>query len=161
VLVGTLALGTAILAAVFGLTKPTVTYARTVSDFAERPLRETPVRVTGYLVRGSLCKVPSKCEYRFRLTDEPPTSHAPRSELEIRYEHCEIPDTFRDVPGLDFEISVEGTLCDDCRHLDASHVIAKCPSKYEIRFDAGAYQSLGRPVRSCASNAEANPHSRF
>jgi cytochrome c-type biogenesis protein CcmE len=43
-----------------------------------------------------------------------------------------VPDTFRDVPGMDVGVTVEGELQSDQSFL-ASSVLAKCPSKYEMK----------------------------
>jgi cytochrome c-type biogenesis protein CcmE len=151
-LVGTLALGGAVLAVALGLSEPKPIYARTVSELALRPSRGTCVRIQGMLVPGTLCKVDGKCEFRLRLTDFPSQAAPARSELEVRYAGCVIPDTVRDVPGLDVEITAEGELCDECAHFEATQFFAKCPSKYEM-IDGG-HQIAATPVRSCSELAQ-------
>jgi cytochrome c-type biogenesis protein CcmE len=151
-LAGTLVLAGTILVAVFQFTKPKVIYSRSVSDFVRRPLLETPVRVEGVLVTGSLCKIPSTCEFRFRLTGSPYATETPQNELEVRYEQCVIPDMFRDVPRYELSLTVEGELREDRRIFDATVVLAKCPSKYEIPTDPAILEAMSRPVRPCTSN---------
>jgi len=43
-----------------------------------------------------------------------------------------VPDTFRDVAGVDVGVTVEGELTADNR-FEATSVLAKCPSKYEMQ----------------------------
>jgi cytochrome c-type biogenesis protein CcmE len=87
-----------------------------------------PVRVEGLLVHGSLVKRETPCEYRFTIEK----NHA---EIPVRYAKCIVPDTFRDVPGVDVGVTVEGELRADTS-LEASNVLAKCPSKYEMKEKA-------------------------
>ncbi|HKO93425.1 MAG TPA: cytochrome c maturation protein CcmE, partial [Polyangiaceae bacterium] len=46
-----------------------------------------------------------------------------------------VPDTFRDVAGVEVEVTAEGRLSADGR-LQATKIFAKCPSKYEMRETA-------------------------
>lgn len=131
---GTGLLGVAVLAVVFGWPSPAV-YARTVSEFVARPTLDRPVRVQGTLVPGSLCRRADPCEYRFRLdggsftrADSGTVRVGP--ELPVSYRNCIIPDTFRDIPGVDVNVSVEGQMCARCHRFEASLVLAKCPGKY-------------------------------
>ena len=84
-----------------------------------------PVRAEGNLVHGSLVKRDQPCEYRFTIVKN-------GAELQVRYPQCVVPDTFRDVPGMDVGVTVEGELQADQSFL-ATSVLAKCPSKYEMR----------------------------
>jgi cytochrome c-type biogenesis protein CcmE len=84
-----------------------------------------PVRVEGSLVHGSLVKRETPCEYRFVIEKN-------GVEIPVRYAKCIVPDTFRDVPGVDVGVTVEGELRPDSS-LEASAVLAKCPSKYEMK----------------------------
>ena len=59
-----------------------------------------------------------------------PLDREAQSVLPVRFAGCVVPDTFRDVPGLDVEVTVEGELCDTCHTFDASMLIAKCHSKW-------------------------------
>ena len=86
------------------------------------------VRAEGNLVHGSLVKRESPCEYRFTLEKN-------GVEVPVRFAKCVVPDTFRDVPGMDVAVTVEGELRAD-NSLEASQVLAKCPSKYEMKEKA-------------------------
>jgi cytochrome c-type biogenesis protein CcmE len=83
------------------------------------------VRVAGMLVKGTLKRRDQPCEYRFSMTKNNKT-------LDVRYAQCVVPDTFRDVPGVDVEVTAEGRLTDE-GYLEASQIMAKCPSKYEMK----------------------------
>lgn len=89
-----------------------------------------PVRAEGLLVHGSLVKRESPCEYRFKMEKN-------GTELPVRYAKCVVPDTFRDVPGMDVGVTVEGELQPD-NSIEASQVLAKCPSKYEMKQKAAS-----------------------
>ncbi len=84
-----------------------------------------PVRVEGNLVHGSLVKRETPCEYRFTIEKK-------GVEIPVRYAKCIVPDTFRDVPGVEIGVTVEGELLGDSS-LEANAVLAKCPSKYEMK----------------------------
>jgi cytochrome c-type biogenesis protein CcmE len=84
-----------------------------------------PVRVEGILVHGSLVKRDSPCEYRFTIEKSEAT-------LPVRYAGCVVPDTFRDVDGIEVGVTVAGELQADDSFV-ASEVVAKCPSKYEMQ----------------------------
>ncbi|HTQ43461.1 MAG TPA: cytochrome c maturation protein CcmE [Polyangiaceae bacterium] len=84
-----------------------------------------PVRAEGNLVHGTLEKRDQPCEYRFTIAKN-------GVELPVRFPQCVVPDTFRDVPGMDVGVTVEGELQADQSFL-ASSVLAKCPSKYEMK----------------------------
>jgi cytochrome c-type biogenesis protein CcmE len=151
-LAGTLVLAGTILVAIFTFTKPTTIFERSVSELLRRPLLETTVRLEGFIVRGSLCKVPSKCEYRFRLAESPYPAGGPGNELEVRYGGCVVPDTFRDVPGYDFKVIMQGELREDRSHFDATTIMAQCPSKYEKPSDPAILEAYARPIRPCSSS---------
>jgi cytochrome c-type biogenesis protein CcmE len=84
-----------------------------------------PVRAEGNLVHGSLEKREQPCEYRFTIAKN-------GAELPVRFAQCVVPDTFRDVPGVDVGVTVEGELRRD-DSFEATSVLAKCPSKYEMK----------------------------
>jgi cytochrome c-type biogenesis protein CcmE len=84
-----------------------------------------PVRAEGNLVHGTLVKRDQPCEFRFTIAKN-------GVELPVKYPYCVVPDTFRDVPGMDVGVTVEGELQADQSFL-ASSVLAKCPSKYEMK----------------------------
>lgn len=83
-----------------------------------------PVRAEGNLVHGSLVKRDQPCEYRFTIEKN-------GAMLPVRFDQCVVPDTFRDVPDMDVGVTVEGELQTD-DSFQASSVLAKCPSKYEM-----------------------------
>lgn len=87
-----------------------------------------PVRTEGRLVHGSLVKRDSPCEYRFTIEKS-------GVEIPVRFDGCVVPDTFRDVPGVDLDVTVEGALLADSS-FKATQVLAKCPSKYEMKQKA-------------------------
>lgn len=84
-----------------------------------------PVRAEGNLTHGSLVKREQPCEYRFSIAKN-------GVELPVRFAQCVVPDTFRDVPDLDVGVTVEGELQKDDT-FEATSVLAKCPSKYEMK----------------------------
>lgn len=84
-----------------------------------------PVRAEGNLVHGTLVKRDDPCEYRFSIEKN-------NVEIPVRFAKCVVPDTFRDVQGMDVQVTVEGELRAD-NTLEASNVLAKCPSKYEMK----------------------------
>ena len=93
-----------------------------------------PVRAEGNLVHGSLMKRDTPCEYRFTLTKN-------GTEVPVRYAQCVVPDTFKDVPGMDVGVTVEGELLAD-NSFEATSVLAKCPSKYEMKERAGRGETM-------------------
>ncbi len=85
------------------------------------------VRVEGILVRGTLKFQEKPCEYNFDSTKGGKTIH-------IRYPSCIKPDTLRDdMPEVG--VTAEGKLQANGEFL-ASNVLAKCPSKYEMKDKA-------------------------
>jgi cytochrome c-type biogenesis protein CcmE len=88
-------------------------------------LGDRNLRVDGKLVSGTLAKRVSPCEYRFHIEKN-------GSELEVHYPQCIVPDTFRDVKGVDVLVTAEGKMQADGTLL-ASQIFAKCPSKYEMK----------------------------
>ena len=83
------------------------------------------VRVKGMLVKGTLTRRDDPCEYRFKLQEK-------GSVLAIEYPQCVVPDTFRDMPGMDVEVTAEGKLAANGT-FTATSIMAKCPSKYEMK----------------------------
>lgn len=84
------------------------------------------LRVKGFLVKGSLTRRDEPCEYRFKLEEKGTT-------LAVHYPQCVVPDTFKDMPGMDVEVTAEGKLGADAKVFTATGIIAKCPSKYEMK----------------------------
>ncbi len=83
------------------------------------------LRVEGQLVKGSLRHRAEPCEYRFSVEKG-------GEKLPVRYAACIVPDTFRDVPDMDVQVTAEGKLTEE-GYFEATHIMAKCPSKYEMR----------------------------
>jgi cytochrome c-type biogenesis protein CcmE len=92
------------------------------------------VRAEGNLVHGSLTKRDSPCEYRFTIEKN-------GTEVPVRYPNCVVPDTFRDVPDMPVGVTVEGELLAD-NSFAATSVLAKCPSKYEMKERAGRGEQM-------------------
>lgn len=93
-----------------------------------------PVRAEGTLVPGSLQKSESPCEYKFRIATN-------GIEVPVSFPQCIVPDTFKDVPGMPVNVTVEGKLqADDT--FAATNVLAKCPSKYEMKERAQKGESM-------------------
>jgi len=125
-LVALLVAGGGLVALVFSF-KEAAVYAKSVDQLmAEKGrLAGRPVRVEGDLVKGTLVHQDNPCEYRFKMTSN-------GVQLPVRYGQCVVPDTFRDVPDMDVKVTVEGKL-DGAGNFEATQVMAKCPSKYEMR----------------------------
>jgi cytochrome c-type biogenesis protein CcmE len=87
------------------------------------------LRVKGFLVKGSLTRRDEPCEYRFKLED----SQHKETTLAVHYPQCVVPDTFKDMPGMDVEVTAEGKLAPGGQVFAATGIIAKCPSKYEMK----------------------------
>jgi cytochrome c-type biogenesis protein CcmE len=104
------------------------------ADFGDKQLR-----VQGSLVSGTLVRRDNPCEYRFMMRKLGEKTGEP---LEVRYPLCVVPDTFRDVKGVEVEVTAEGRLASD-GHLAATKIFAKCPSKYEMRDNASKMGGQG------------------
>jgi cytochrome c-type biogenesis protein CcmE len=102
------------------------------------------VRVEGNLVHGTLQRIDSPCEYRFTITKN-------SVEVPVKYEGCVVPDTFRDVPGMDVGVTVQGELQKD-GVFAASEVLAKCPSKYEMKEKQAAGEQMPHGQVGSGSN---------
>jgi cytochrome c-type biogenesis protein CcmE len=79
-------------------------------------------RVHGFVVAGSISRNVGAGHVDFRIAD-----HASPRELAVRYHGLDVPDLFRD--GA--EVVVEGRSTD--AGFAAQRVLAKCPSKYEVK----------------------------
>lgn len=112
-------------------------YAKTVDQLmAEKGrLAGRAVRVEGNLVKGSLVHQDVPCEYRFEMENG-------GAKVPVRYANCVVPDTFRDVPGMDVKVTVEGKLSAETGRFEATQVMAKCPSKYEMKEKAAQGESM-------------------
>lgn len=129
--VGLVTAGAAIAGVVLTMMKDTAVYSKPIDDLVRDRQRFVgrPVRAEGVLVPGTLVKRDKPCEYRFVITRN-------AVEVPVRFAQCVVPDTFRDVPGMDVAVTVEGELLAD-NTFEASLVLAKCPSKYEMNERKG------------------------
>lgn len=114
----TLVLSSANQAAIYSL--PTDQLVAHKDEYAGRN-----VRVEGMLVKGSLKQRAEPCEYRFFIEKG-------GARLPVRFAQCVVPDTFRDVPEMDVQVTAEGKLSPE-GHFEATQIMAKCPSKYEMQ----------------------------
>jgi cytochrome c-type biogenesis protein CcmE len=137
VLLGTLlAIGAAILTLVMTNLNDAAIYSKGVDEMMAQKdaLADRNVRVQGTLVKGTLARRDSPCEYRFRIKKN-------GSEIEVRYPQCVVPDTFRDVPNMDVDVTATGKLAKD-GHFQASQIMAKCPSKYDMKQMAASGKQM-------------------
>jgi cytochrome c-type biogenesis protein CcmE len=131
-LVVLLTMGVGILMLVMTSFKNAAVYAKHVDEVvaARAELAGRRLRVEGMLVHGTLERRDSPCEYRFQMERNGAT-------LLVHYAQCVVPDTFRDVPGVEVGVTVEGKLASN-GDFQATQVMAKCPSKYEQRKSGGS-----------------------
>lgn len=131
-LAAVLAMSAAILYLVLTNFKEAAIYSKGVDEVVQHSaeLQSKNLRVQGTLVKGTLARRESPCEYRFRLKKN-------GSELAVSYPQCMVPDTFRDVPEMDVDVTATGKLVAD-GHFQASEIMAKCPSKYDMKQRAAA-----------------------
>jgi cytochrome c-type biogenesis protein CcmE len=131
-LLGLLVVAGAILALVMTSFDGAAIYSKTVDQalMEKDSLSGRNLNLQGVLVKGSITKRDDPCEYRFRLQKN-------GKQLEIRYPQCVVPDTFRDVPDTDVEVTATGKLASE-GHFQASAIMAKCPSKYDMKQKAAA-----------------------
>jgi cytochrome c-type biogenesis protein CcmE len=129
VLLTLLVLGGGILSFVLGQDGNQLTYAKDVKAAVENQDQDArSLRVQGVLVPGSLTKREEPCEYRFQVRQK---DNADGAKMDVRFSQCIVPDTFRDVPGIDVEVTVTGQKQEN--HFQADTIAAKCPSKYEMQ----------------------------
>lgn len=131
-LVGLLAMGGGILYLVMTNFNDAAIYSKGVDEVVQHSadLQSKNLRIQGTLVKGTLARRQSPCEYRFRLKKN-------GSEIAVNYPQCMVPDTFRDVPEMDVDVTATGKLAAD-GHFQASEIMAKCPSKYDMKQRAAA-----------------------
>jgi cytochrome c-type biogenesis protein CcmE len=125
--------------------KDNAIYSKPVDQLVAQKMRfmGRAVRAEGNLVHGSLEKRDTPCEYRFTISKN-------GTDVPVRYAQCVVPDTFRDVPGMDVGVTVEGQLLAD-NSFEATSVLAKCPSKYEMKDRANRGEQM--PHAALDSNA--------
>src|ERR1700690_1058601 len=115
-----------VIVVLFGMKEKAI-YSKPVDALLQEKTKfvNRPVRVEGNLVHGTLVHHEKPCEYDFTITKND-------TDLPVRFAQCVVPDTFRDVPGMDVGVTVEGELHAD-NTFEATTVLAKCPSKYEMK----------------------------
>lgn len=87
-------------------------------------------RVHGFVVEGSIERDLAAKVVRFRVQSTPEGAPAAGEDvLAVVYTSLETPDLFKD--GA--EVVVEGRLVGDRDTFEASHILAKCPSKFEAK----------------------------
>jgi len=136
-LLGTLlAIAAAILTLVMTHFNDSAIYSKGVDEMLAQKasLGDRNLRVQGTLVKGTLARRDSPCEYRFRMKKN-------GAEVEVRYPQCVVPDTFRDVPNMDVDVTATGKLAKD-GHFQASQIMAKCPSKYDMKQMAASGKQM-------------------
>jgi cytochrome c-type biogenesis protein CcmE len=123
-------------------------YSRGVGDLMKEKARLSGrnVRVEGMLVKGTLTRRDQPCEYRFSMVKKGVV-------LPVRYAACIVPDTFRDVPDMDVSVTAEGTLTAK-GDFEATQIMAKCPSKYEMRDRAKKGEQIPHANGIQAANFE-------
>jgi cytochrome c-type biogenesis protein CcmE len=116
--------------------KDNAIYSKSVDELVAQKAKFAgrQVRAEGMLVHGTLVKRESPCEYRFSIEKN-------KVEIPVRLAQCVVPDTFRDVPGMDVGVTVEGELHAD-NSFEATSVLAKCPSKYEMKDRASHGETM-------------------
>jgi cytochrome c-type biogenesis protein CcmE len=126
-LIGLVVMGSTILLVVLTGFKQAAVYSKGVDELVRDKVRMQgrTVRVLGTLISGTLARRSEPCEYRFKLQKN-------NVDLTVFYPQCVVPDTFRDVSGVQVEVTAEGQLQTD-GSFRASQIMAKCPSKYEMR----------------------------
>jgi cytochrome c-type biogenesis protein CcmE len=159
-LIGLLVMCGAILSLVFFSFSKSSMYAKGVDELLREKEKyagvDRAVRVQGLLVRGTLSQRNHQpCEYRFDLESkrQEPENSTPQSDrvvMPVRFPQCIVPDTFRDMPDMDVMVTVEGKLS-RAGHFEASQIMAKCPSKYEMKD----MQKRGQKAPHAASMAQA------
>jgi cytochrome c-type biogenesis protein CcmE len=138
-LIGLLVMGGGILALVFTSFQNSSVYSKGVDDLLrdKDKIGDRAVRVEGTLVKGTLVRRDQPCEYRFSVEKK-------GVQLPVRYAQCIVPDTFRDMPGMDVSVTAEGKLTDS-GYFEASTIMAKCPSKYEMKERAKGGEQAPHP----------------
>jgi cytochrome c-type biogenesis protein CcmE len=121
-------------------------YSRGVDELVKEKVKldGRNVRVDGTLVKGTLQKRDQPCEFRFTMEKK-------GAQLPVRYAQCIVPDTFRDVAGMDVMVTVEGTLAKS-GDFEATTIMAKCPSKYEMQDRAKKGEKAPHPESIQAAN---------
>jgi cytochrome c-type biogenesis protein CcmE len=143
-LIGLLVMCAAILTLVFTSFSGSSMYSKQVDELMREKDKysDRAVRVQGILVKGTLVHRDQPCEHRFEMQTKGVV-------LPVRFPQCIIPDTFRDMPNMEVMVTAEGKLS-NAGHFEASNIMAKCPSKYEMK----EMQKGGQKAPHAASMAQ-------
>jgi cytochrome c-type biogenesis protein CcmE len=127
-LIGLLVIVAGVLSLVFTSFKGSAIYSLGVDQLMKEQARysQRSIRVKGMLVKGTLARRDAPCEYRFKLEEK-------GTILAVHHPSCDVPDTFRDMPGMDVEVQSEGKMDADGKTFISDKIVAKCPSKYEMK----------------------------
>jgi cytochrome c-type biogenesis protein CcmE len=127
-LIGLLVMVAGVLTLVFNSGKNAAIYSLGVDQLVKDTARynQRNIRVKGMLVKGTLARRDEPCEYRFKLEEK-------GAVLAVQHPSCVVPDTFKDMPGMDVEVQAEGKLAEDGKTFVSTAIVAKCPSKYEMQ----------------------------
>jgi len=112
--------------------RDTMVYYYTVSEVQEQEaaLQGMPLRIAGHVVAGSIERDSTNLVHRFVIEEG-------GAEMSVVYRGI-APDTFQDSS----EAVVEGEIDSD-GVLQATFLMAKCPSKYEAETDYAQYRESG------------------
>ena len=104
-------------------------YYKSLEELRASGEMHAAARVHGFVVEGSIERDLSAKEVRFRVQSTPGGIAGPGEDtLSVVYTSLETPDLFKD--GA--EVVVEGRLVGSGQGtFEASHILAKCPSKFE------------------------------
>ncbi len=141
-LVGLLVVGGALITLVF--TTFEGRFSKTVAEVVEHKneLLGRSLKVEGVLEHCTLVRRDQPCEFRFTMA-------AGSRKLPVRYAACTLPDTVQDLPGMRVDMTVDGTL-DPAGFLQATGIMAKCPSKYQQRAKQGERSPYADKAAACA-----------
>lgn len=144
-LLGLVLMGAAILFVVFSGFKQAAVYSKGVNELLREKGRfeSRTVRVVGTLVAGTLARRSDPCEYRFKMQKND-------AVMTVLYPQCVVPDTFRDVPGVKVEVTAEGQISADGT-FRAHQIMAKCPSKYQMRGKSGQGDAIPHTLATQSS----------
>jgi cytochrome c-type biogenesis protein CcmE len=126
-LAGLLAMVAAVLVLFATSFKDAAVYSKGVDELMKEQdeLAGRRVTVDGELVKGTLVHRAEPCEYRFKMEKN-------GQRMDVRFPRCIVPDTFRDMPGMNVQVTAQGKLA-TAGHFEADNIMAKCPSKYEMK----------------------------
>lgn len=152
-LIGLLVTMAAVLTLVMNSFEGATIYSKGVDELLKERdrLADRNVRVQGTLVKGTLVRREQPCEYRFEMEKN-------KQRIPVRYPGCVVPDTFKDVPGMDVEVTAEGKLA-SAGHFQATKIMAKCPSKYEMQQRAQRGESAPHEMNQGPDAANVVPAS--